>query len=202
MSTTDPIALAAHHHIHAAVRVANLAKILEGYEVGMPDSSVPGAARPQYSAQRYPGDAEAGKLVKHPRYALVSQYDDKGNYRVCLADDLAGVERVAAQVLTEGDAIACYFDLDELAGEEELPKQVLYKGAIWDVIGHTYENAEKTGRWTLRKDPTDRRRSSYDWESVDPADVDTEGWEDERMPVRYGLAKIVVSVVFNTVPSP
>jgi hypothetical protein len=25
---------------------------------------------------------------------------------------------------------------------------------------------------------------------------------DERMPVRYGLAKVVVSVVFNTVPSP
>jgi hypothetical protein len=25
---------------------------------------------------------------------------------------------------------------------------------------------------------------------------------DERMPVRYRLAKVVVSVVFNTVPSP
>jgi hypothetical protein len=27
-------------------------------------------------------------------------------------------------------------------------------------------------------------------------------WPDERMPVRYGLARTVVSVVFNTVPSP
>lgn len=33
-------------------------------------------------------------------------------------------------------------------------------------------------------------------EVVEPA------WPDERMPTRYEVARVVVSVVFNTVPSP
>ena len=61
---------------------------------------------------------------------------------------------------------------------------------------------EPTGKWVLKKSPRDRRRNTYDWATVDPSECDVAGWEDERIPVRYGVAKILVSVVFNTVPSP
>jgi hypothetical protein len=174
-------------------RAARLAMVLEGYEVGdegMPDSSVPGAARVERTAQRYPCDVEAGKLVKHPRYVLLTQYGDKGNYRAYLANDVANVAQLARLAVCDGESIVVYFDLDELAGPEPEPTAVMYSGTEWDVAGVD----EDTGKYNLERDG--EFADAY-IDACTPIDI-----EDERMPVRYGLAKVVVSVVFNTVPLP
>lgn len=195
----DPLALAAE-------RARRLAMIVDGYEVGdegMPDGSVPGAARVEYIWNQ--GKPPTDVLRKHPRYVLITQYGDHGNYRLRLAADLANIEQLAADALTDAEGaeqIVCYFDLDQLAGEEQLPLEVAYQGEEWMVHGREYEFGAPTDKWVLKRSPADRRRSSYDWATVDPSECDLGDWEDERMPVRYGLAKVVVSVVFNTVPSP
>jgi hypothetical protein len=210
-------------------RAARLAMVLEGYEVGEeggPDSSVPGAARVERTAQRYPCDAEAGKLVDHPRYVLVTQYGDKGNYRVYLAKDLANVEQLARLAVCDGESISCYFDLDELAGPEPSPcegdRVRLTPEGVERVDPPYVENAQEHNDFYVVGTETD----TFDGEAYEKlylardrgadylsgfydhlideqyVEVVERAWPDERMPVRYGLARTVVSVVFNTVPSP
>jgi hypothetical protein len=221
---TDPLALAAE-------RARRLAMIADGYEVGdegMPDGSVPGAARPELTAQRYPCDVEAGKLIKHPRYVLVTQYGNHGNYRLYLANDLANVEQLAAGALTSdsgSELVICYFDLDDLAGEEPTPcegdrvrlteKGVSYGSVqvdkrstdvVFYVVGAETDTFDgRAFEWLYLSTSVDADYLSGDYDAkVDEQHVEViERVEpDERMPVRYGLAKIVVSVTFNTVPSP
>jgi hypothetical protein len=205
-------------------RAARLAMVLEGYEVGEeggPDSSVPGAARVERTAQRYPCDAEAGKLVDHPRYVLVTQYGDKGNYRVYLAKDLANVEQLARLAVCDGESISCYFDLDELAGPEPSPCEgdrvrLTEEGLTYAddadepnefyVVGSETDtfDGQAFERLYLARQPTAEYLSGDYACKVDEQYVEVveRAWPDERMPVRYGLARTVVSVVFNTVPSP
>jgi hypothetical protein len=183
---TDPLALAER-------RAARLARIVEAYEVGeegAPDSSVPGAARVVYYHHRDKNGAPI--MSRHPRYVLVTQYGDKGNYRLYLANDLANVEQVARLAVCEDESISCYFDLDQLAGPEPQPTAVMHKGVEWDV-------------WTRNGSDLNIERSDGTRDTVSIKSVSVIKWDaepDERMPVRYGLARVVVSVVFNTVPSP
>lgn len=191
----------------AAVRAERLQRILDGYEVygdDAPDPSAPFASKIKTGPTGTP-------VLEHPRYALVWQYGDKGNYRVNVADDLARLRDLAANEIHEGALISCYFDLDELAGEEPLPLEVEYQGEVWMVHGRETDPDSHakgmdalvyTGRWTLKKSPKDRRRSTYDFTTVDPAECDLLGWEDERMPVRYGVAGVNTVIAFNTIPSP
>jgi hypothetical protein len=205
---TDPLALAER-------RAARLARIVEAYEVGeegAPDSSVPGAARVVYYHHRDKNGAPI--MSRHPRYVLVTQYGDKGNYRLYLANDLANVEQVARLAVCEDESISCYFDLDQLAGEEPsindgdvvrwAPDDVFYDYRVERIDEELIEGEVtrylclvEQGRETKGWDDYDHRvRESDDVEVVE------RDWPDERMPVRYGLARVVVSVIFNTVPSP
>lgn len=173
----------------AAERAARLAMIMDGYDVqDEPDGSIPGAARLTYTI------ADQSVVDTHPRYVLVTQYGDKGNYRVHLAEDRAGVESLAAYVTTDasgGEAVICFFDLDELAGPAPQPTAVTYKGVEWDVWSHNGDD--------LNIERSDGTRDTVSIDSVTVIEWDR---EDERMPVRYGVAKVIVSVVFNTAPSP
>jgi hypothetical protein len=194
----DPLVL-------AEARARRLAMIVDGYEVGdegMPDGSVPGAARVEHQHAHVTLNPVPRS---HPRYVLVTRYGDHGDYRLRLGADVPNVEQLAADAQTDAygaELIVCYFDLDQLAGDEQLPPSVVYDGWDWMVHGREYVGGEPTSKWVLKRSPTDQRRSTYDWATVDPSECDLGDWEDERMPVRYGLAKVVVSVVFNTVPSP
>jgi hypothetical protein len=185
----------------AATRAKRLADIMAGYEVGdkgAPDSSVPGAARIEYTIG--PPPRRHAFPRHHPRYVLVTQYGDHGDYRVYLADDLANVERLAVYAIQTDEDVICYFDLGELAG----PEPEIAEG---DTVVHP--NAE---RFNLAPYVVERVQSDQDGDplalgsgqcwSCEILDVIERAEEDERMPVRYGLAKVVISVVFNTIPSP
>lgn len=137
------------------------------------------------------------------RYVVVSESSKDFGYFLEGARDLRDVAEVAADEVVDPRIDlrpVCYYDLDELAGEVPLPQVVKYEDEEWMVHGFEYELGETTGRWTLKKQPSDRRRATYDWVTVDPSDVDVLGWEDERMPVRYSVAKIQTVVAFNTIP--
>jgi hypothetical protein len=178
-------------------RAARLAMVLEGYEVGdegMPDSSVPGAARVEYEADLHTGSRDVvadlrkpRKPISHPRYVLLTQYGDKGNYRAYLANDVANVAQLARLAVCDGESIVVYFDLDELAG----PEPLLVDGEV-----ARYLCLVEQGREPKDWDDYDHRVDEIEVVVVERAEP------DERMPVRYRLAKVVVSVVFNTVPSP
>jgi len=205
----------------AETRAKRLQMIVEGYEVyddGMPDSTVPGAASPMYGAR------PERRIIRHPRYVLVTQYDDKGNYRLHLGENLANIEQIASFVVTSfdgGEAPVCYFDLDVLAGPEPRPcegdKVVLTdEGQIYindkSLVGETFyvvgaetdtfdgEAYEKF--YISRNENAEYLSGEYD-ALIDEQYVEVveSAYEDERMPVRYGLAKIVTQVVFNTIPT-
>jgi hypothetical protein len=171
----------------AATRAKRFADVLAGYEAEGPDSTVPGAAK---------------RDEQPARYAVVTESTRGWGYFVNYATTLENVRECAAANLDEGWEPVCYFDLDELAGDEELPGEVGYQGEEWMVHGREWVNGEPTDRWVLKKTPKDRRRRTYDWVTVDPAEVDLYGWEDERMPKRYKVAGVRVDVAFNTRPEP
>ena len=161
-----------------------------------PDYTVPGAAG---------RELVNGVWRRYPRYVFAELVDDHHDrYFVNLAADLVGVKTLATEAVSSGHEPICYFDLDELVGEEPLPLDVVYEGEEWMVHGPEYVpggKGETTGMWILKKEPDDGRRSTYDWKTVDPALCDVGDWEDERMPRRYDVAEVVVRVVFNTVPT-
>jgi hypothetical protein len=201
---TDPITL-------AETRAKRLQDVADGYEVGedgMPDASVPGAA----STMR----AE-GKLIRHPRFVLVTQYGDKGNYRLRLGRDKPNIEQLAADAVTDAygaEMVICYFDLDVLAGDPPRPSEgdvvsyqhedVAYKYTVERVDEDLVEGElsrnlclVEVGRESDNWDDYDHRVHEDDVELIERNSI-----EDERMPVRYGLARVVTQVVFNTIPSP
>lgn len=171
----------------AELRAKRFADILAGYEAEGPDCTEPGAATP---------------AERPARYVVITESTRGFGYFANYATTLSNVEVVAAANIEQGWQPVCYFDLDVLAGPEPLPMEVGYQGEEWMVHGHEYVNGERSGQWVLKKSPRDRRRSTYDWATVDPADVDLMGWEDERMPVRYLVAGIRKAVAFNTSPEP
>jgi hypothetical protein len=215
-TTTDPIAL-------AEIRAKRLQDIAEGYEVGeegMPDSSVPGAATCMYGTVT--GDRK--RLLRHPRYVLVTQYGDKGNYRLRLGDSKPNIEQLAADAVTDADGaemVICYFDLDVLAGDpprpgegdkvhltregqERVPHNV-DPGALYYVVGtetDTFDGEAYEKLYLSTDEGADYLNGTYDM-LIDEhyVEVIESAFEDERMPVRYGLARIITQVVFNTVPT-
>jgi hypothetical protein len=209
---TDPITL-------AETRAKRLQDVADGYEVGedgMPDASVPGAA----STMR----AE-GKLIRHPRFVLVTQYGDKGNYRLRLGRDKPNIEQLAADAVTDAygaEMVICYFDLDVLAGAPPRPGEgdivcLTEDGKAYGasnqstegpfhVVGtetDTFDGEAYEKLYLARTEGADYLSGNYAHkideqyvEVIDPA------YPDERMPVRYGLARVITQVVFNTIPSP
>jgi hypothetical protein len=216
-TTTDPITL-------AETRAERLQRIAEGYEIyedGMPDPTVPGAAQVEY--------VHGHKVLnpvprKHPRYVLVTQYGDKGNYRLRLGDDLRNIEQLAADAVTDvygAEQPICYFDLDVLAGPEPTPgegdkvhltregqERVPHNvdpGALYYVVGtetDTFDGEAYEKLYLSTDEGADYLNGTYDM-LIDEhyVEVIESAFEDERMPVRYGLARIITQVVFNTVPT-
>lgn len=168
----------------AAQRAKRFEDVKAGYEADGPDGSVPGSTH------------------EPVRYAVVTESSRGWGYFVTYAATLDDVHTVAAANLDEGWEPVCYFDLDTLAGDEELPGEVVYNGEEWMVHGREWVGGEQTDHWVLKKSPRDRRRSTYDWATVHPAECDLMGWEDERMPVRFKVAGVRVDVAFNTRPEP
>lgn len=205
----------------AETRAKRLADIVDGYEVyedGMPDSTVPGAAEVVTSHE--------GEIVReHPRYVLVTQFGDKGAYRLRLGADLDNVEQLAADAVTDtsgGESVICYFDLDVLAGPKPRPSEGdrvmltvegaahvphnVDPGAQFWVVGSetdTFDGEAYEKLYISTNEGADYLSGSYD-ALVDEQYVAVieSAYEDQRMPVRYSLAKVVTQVVFNTIPSP
>jgi hypothetical protein len=201
---------------HAATRAERLQRIFDGYEIfedGLPDSTVPGAAKVVTSH----GD----QIVRHhPRYVLIDQRGDKGNYYANLAEDLRGIEQLAAEGIRDPYGSAspvCYFDLDQLAGPEPRPSEddkvrltkegQTYTGpadGVFYVVGSETDtfDGEAYEKLYLSTNPdADYLGGDYD-HLVDEAHVEIveSAEEDERLPVRYLLAKVVTTVVFNSTP--
>jgi hypothetical protein len=195
----------------AEARAKRLQDIAEGYEVideGMPDSTVPGAAKVETSHD--------GKIIrKHPRYVLVTQYGDKGNYRLRLGADKPNIEQLAADAVTDAygaEMVICYFDLDVLAGEEPEADAYDKVSLLPEAAGHygaenqervfvVYDIDSKDDRRTLDLSVAEDEDPLF-WCYADEVVVLERSVPDERMPVRYGLARIITQVVFNTIPSP
>lgn len=194
----------------AATRAERLQRIVDGYEVyedGMPDPSAPFASKVKTGPTGTP-------ILEHPRYALVYQYDDKGHYAVNLADTLAQVQDLAASEVQQECLISCYFDLDQLAGEEPpiyeddivayAPEDVTYTYSVVRVDEELIEG--EVARYLCLVEVG--KPAPEDWDDWDERvhEEDAELVEsvepDERMPVRYGVAGVKTVVAFNTIPSP
>jgi hypothetical protein len=184
----------------------------EGVELRSYRDAVLGADRqPEVQPQpaRLPTTGEHRDLVQPDRYVLVSENVQGVGYFVENVNSPVRAAEAGARHVAKGMQPVCYYDLDELAGDEPLPEQVEWDDTEWMVHGLEYsadrpigEDPQPTGRWILKKQPDDRRRSTYDWETVDPSEINLLGWKDERMPVRYSVAKIetLTVVAFNTIP--
>ena len=170
-----------------------LKRLMEHYEADGPDGSVPHAAR---RTDTY-----------HPRYVLTEQYDDKGNYFLNLADSLEGIQMLAAESVTSGSAPRCYHDLDVLAGEAPSPMvddRVRYQGKEYYVVqdADDVEYGEKFTKLWLDPNP-DTAFDDAEHCEIDEKDVEIieRAEPDERLPVRYDVARVEVFVAFNTTPT-
>jgi hypothetical protein len=167
-----------------------------------PDGSVPGVSRAK---------VVNGICRQHPRYVLACLYGDRGRTFLHLADTLEQLGELASGRVEDAELIVAYYDLDQLVGDDDhaLPEEVEYQGEVWtvhgpetdrDTHGQGVDALRYTGAWVLKKSPADKRRSTYDWTTVPPSECDLLGWEDERLPVRYSVAKVFTVVAFNTIP--
>lgn len=189
--------------------------ILDGYECGAGDWTMATApvsrerAMRALPAARVAVDGAAAALYLPGRYALVCESTRGRGYFVTNLTDRAAIATAAAENLDEGWQPVCYFDLDELAGDEPPVFEgdiVEYAGAgDWHVIRTEDDHAEGVMfQWLhIDKNPNvewldgaAQRVDACECTVVQRADPDT------RMPVRYGLSRITIAVAFNTVPSP
>src|SRR5580704_8968760 len=164
--------------------------ILTGYEADGPDGSIPGASS------------------NPKRYALVTESVRGHGYFATYCATLPDVERAAAANISGGWQPVCYFDLDKLAGDEPSPVEgdvVEYGGARYHVVHveddtsdgvlfhwlYMHPRTSEPDGWI--DDPLTQRVDESDCTVVERTEA------DERMPVRYGVARIQTLVVFNTV---
>lgn len=194
------------------LRAERLESIIDGYEVfedGMPDPTVPGADKPRWSSPQ--GEPI---LNYHPRFVLVTQYGDKGNYRLRLGKDLRGIEQLAADAATDaegGEQPICYFDLDRLAGEEPAVFEDDVVRYPDDDMGRHYrvqrvEEELIEGEVARYLCLLEQGRTAEFWDDwthrvhEEEVGIVERVEPDERMPVRYLLAKVATIVAFNSTP--
>jgi hypothetical protein len=183
--------------------------ILDGYECGAGDWTMPTVPVSREAAMRaLPLDrvpVASGRAAQYVagRYALVSDTLGHGYFITSLASR-GEVDAAAVTDIHEGRQPVCYFDLDELAGEP-LPADegdiVEWREERWHVIRVEDDHSEGVlFQWLyLDKNP------NVDWldgaaERVDESECKLveRAVPDDRMPVRYTVARVVVAVVFNT----
>jgi hypothetical protein len=181
------------------VRSPRLEAIMEGYDLSPFDVSGPGSALLH--------DGHGGDPAG--RFALVTEVSGDGR-RLTLRESVAEIEAAATQDVLDGREPVCYFDLDELAGDPpmvETGDEIRYRGEVLHVVAVEYDPTNGRRQLVLDLDP--------DADADDPTvirldeDGDRDRYEvvvriseDDRMPVRYAVAKIAVTVAFNTTPSP
>ena len=199
---------------NAPVRRRRFNDLLDGYECDAGDWTMPSApvsrdaAMRALPASRVPDDDEAAERYLPGRYALVCESTSGHGYFITNVADRRDVDAAAAESARTGWEPVCYFDLDELAGDEPPVFEgdvVEYCGERWHVIRTEDDLAEGVPfQWLhIDKDP------EAEWldgaaERVDACEctIVERAEPDPRMPVRYGLARIVTAVAFNTTPTP
>jgi len=165
-------------------------RILSDYEADGPDGSIPGAQS------------------KAERYALVTESLRGHGHFATYCATLPDVEQAGAANISEAWRPVCYFDLDTLAGDEPPAAE----GDVVEYSGHRYHVVhveDETSDGVL-----------FHWLHLHPRTSEPDGWiddpltqkidesdctvvervePDERMPVRYDVAKIHTVVVFNNI---
>lgn len=190
------------------------------YEEGMPDPTVPGAAKVVTTHR--------GKLLReHPRYVLVTQYGDHGHYRLRLGSDLANVQQLAVDAAVNAygsELVICYFDLDVMAGPEPSPEEgdkvrLTAEGATYGsirdetrrtdidfyVVGSetdTFDGVAYKKLYLSVNQDADYLDGDYD-AMLDEQYVEIVklGYPDERLPVCYDVVAVLTNVIFNTRPT-
>lgn len=197
MTTTDQ---ERHEAIYRARR-ERFNAILDGYECGA-----------GHWRADFPGPLTTGRIpvdathAKPGRWALVTENPGFG-YFVENVEQRHDIERVAARDVQEGRQPVCFYDLDTLAGDEPEPGEddviELLDGAqslpAFEHPGpYVIDSTEtKDGETTLNLSFDGERAG---WCYVYECRVIERGEPDERMPVRYLLARIETFVAFNSTP--
>lgn len=194
--------------------------VLDGYECGAGDWSLAHSSPVKLTREetmkampqaRLRTDGAAENLPKIGRWAVVCESAKGHGYFIDSVIDQADIEAVAAGNIHEGWQPVCYFDLDQLAGDEppleegdmvrltaaDAPQEPLYITHASDQLSEGMIYWE----YYLDKDPSAGLQAEYVEMNDDEFEVVQRG-EDRRMPVRYGVAKVVTTVVFNSIPSP
>lgn len=171
------------------IRYKRAQDICAGYECEM-DNSVRGANR-------------------YGRYAVVTEDVVRGNGYSVTRCNRESISDVATEDMLNGHQPVCYFDLDVLAGDEPLLMEddvVQYEGERYRVERVDEDLIEgEVARYLCLVKPDTTIGNWDDWlHRVLDSDVELvkRAEEDDRMPVRYGIARIVTMAVFNTIPSP
>lgn len=187
-------------HDLCAVRRKRLADLMAGYDCRPDDVDGPGTRYLHAPADADPAWIAADYLTG--RWALIV---DRGcSYRILLVVGRDEIEPTAVRQLMDGWHPVCFYDLDTLAGEAPPPMEgdtVAYlpehqpkeeNRGPYEVLEIDHERGERQLR--IAVNPEDTTWCDASWvEIVDRVH------DDDRMPVRYGLAKIMV--VFNSVPT-
>ncbi len=153
-----------------------------------PDPTVPGAAS---------GVA---------RYALICENERQFTANFC--DSSEAIRALATHELTEGSTPICYYDLDVLNGD--LPP--IWEGDIVEYGGerlHINHIDEDLVEGEIARHLCLARGADAAWDDwvhrIDETEFDGIVVEkqapDERLPVRYDVADMVVHVVFNSIPT-
>lgn len=129
-------------------------------------------------------------------------------YHLTVRDAVADIERDAANDVAEGRYPDCFFDLDVLAGdppELDHGDQVRYRGNLLHVVAIEYDPTNGRRQLVVDLDPAadadDHTVLRLD-ERGDRYEVIASDAEDDRMPARFGVAKVLTAVVFDTQPRP
>lgn len=189
--------------------------ILDGYECRNGDFKIAAPAQPQF-ADRLVLEGREEELCRPGKWALVEQCE--GRYFITNVINERDVASVAAQNVRAGWWPICYFDLDVLAGDEPMPQV----GDLICMLDHdqsTPVTGDAAGTWYVVEQHGSEDDGDGVYVKVDLAreiDGEAEAWHtsdfvrvlepanpdrDDRMPVRYGVAKVVTVVVFNTIAS-
>jgi hypothetical protein len=150
------------------------------------------------------------KYIPGGRYVLVLG-GPRSTYRLRVCDSVDAVERAAAEAILSADShrAVCYFDFDELAGDPppvDIGDEIRAGGQVLHVIGIEHDPSNGRRQIIANADPDadvdDPDSARLDEIDRDRYEIVVRLDEDERMPVRYAVAEVLVHVVFNRRPEP
>lgn len=174
-----------HDALYAARR-ERIQRIMDGYECGMVDT------------EQLLGNVAFDR--KPMRWVLVEESDKWGYFLTGCSDKTDAPRYVVDEHRANGFEPVCIYDLDQLAGPKPEPEPE--EGDTVRVIatGETFE-AQATRNLSGRRVVVapDEQGTYHDFEDVEIVALAV---RDERMPVRYLLARIETFVAFDSTPAP